>query len=290
METIAGDGRAPASRGARAGLENAARPGRSEEPPGRWRVLVDGRGSGAENMARDHALARKLGSGTGVLRIYEWSRPTISFGRNEPARGLYDTGAAGREGVSFVRRPTGGRAVLHDRELTYAVAAPARAWDGLRGAYRIINEGLVAGLRDLGVGARLAGSAGDREPSLAAGPCFRTPAEGEIVVAGRKLVGSAQARIGRALLQHGSILLAGSQGRLARIGPEPPDGDEAPATTLSSILGEVPDRASLLDALVEGLAGALGGSWRRAELTGAERAAARELRRRYTSTEWTWRR
>jgi len=241
-------------------------------------------------MALDHALARELRSGTGVLRVYGWSRPTVSFGRNEAARGLYDVEAADREGVAFVRRPTGGRVVLHDQELTYAVAAPVRAWGGLRDAYREINRALVNALGKLGVEAELAGRGEGREAPLSAGPCFQLPAEGEIVARGRKLVGSAQARLGRALLQHGSLLLAGNQDPLARIGPEATAEAGAPPITLLSLMGWLPERGALVDALVEGMSEVLGGRWEREDPTWAELEAARALRERYDSSEWTWRR
>lgn len=296
IDPISSDGGAsapgapPIGAGESSRLTDIPPPDRTEGPPARWRILLDGDRGGAENMARDHALARELRTGTGVLRIYGWSRPTGSFGRNEPARGLYDPETADREGVAFVRRPTGGRVVLHDEELTYAVAAPLRAWGGLRGAYRAINEGLVAALRRLGAPAELAGSPEHREAPLSAGPCFQLPSEGEVVARGRKLVGSAQARVGRALLQHGSILLSGSQDPLARIGPEATAEAGARPTTLRSLLGRVPDRSTVSEALMDGLEETLGGRWERATLTAAEQEAARHLRKRYASAEWTWRR
>ncbi len=98
----------------------------SAQGPLRWRVLRDGPLPGATNMARDHGLAASLRSGEGVLRLYQWDLPTVSFGRNEPAKGLYLEEMAKKEGVAFVRRPTGGRAVLHHQELTYALVFPGR--------------------------------------------------------------------------------------------------------------------------------------------------------------------
>lgn len=241
-------------------------------------------------MARDHALALEREPGMGVLRIYGWDHPTVSFGRNEPARGLYDPGAAEREGLRFVRRPTGGRAVLHDHEITYCVVTAPRAWGGVRAAYEAINRGLVAALGLLGVDAALAGAPEDGEAPLCAGPCFQIPAEGEIVARGRKLVGSAQARVEGALLQHGSVLLSGSQDPLARIGPEAAAEAGARPVTLRSLLGSVPGWDDLVEALVEGFGRALGGCWEPGELTPAERRSAAELTARYASEEWTWRR
>ncbi len=186
-------------------------------------------------MAVDHALATCLGPGEGVLRLYRWASPTASFGRNEPARGRYDLEAAQRAGIEFVRRPTGGRAVLHDRELTYAVALPVTSGMSLRAVYRMVNEGLVKALGALGVPATMASAEG-RALSPAAGPCFRRPSEGEVTVEGRKLVGSAQARIGSAILQHGSLLLGPGQERLADLRGEVEEASD-PTCLEASLVG-----------------------------------------------------
>ena len=108
-----------------------------------WTVRVDGPLAGALNMARDHALALSLLPTSAVLRLYRWDRPTLSLGRNEPARGRYDREALRRLRVDVVRRPTGGRAVLHWRELTYAVALPTRSLGGPRATYRWIHGRLA---------------------------------------------------------------------------------------------------------------------------------------------------
>jgi len=252
----------------------------------RWRVILDPPLPGHVNMARDHALARVLSSGEGILRLYRWNPPTVSFGRNEPARGFYSEAAAREEGVGLVRRPTGGRAVLHHRELTYALVFPLHAFGGLKAAYRLINRGLLAGIQALGAMAELASPSG---PSLPpdAGPCFRQPAEGEVTALGRKLIGSAQVRIGESVLQHGSIILDGDQDLLRRL-----RGDEEPVpppATLKNLLGSVPDTGTLGEALEGGLAGVLGGSWRRDALRAQEKREARELERHYLDPEWTWR-
>ena len=187
-----------------------------------WRILVDGPLHGAANMARDHALAELVGHGEAVLRLYRWSPATLSLGRNEPFGEIHRRLLASRPDVGVVRRPTGGRAVLHDHELTYGVAAPVSAFGGLRAAYRSINRALVEGLGRLGVAARLAGPGA--LPS-GAGVCFADSAEGEVVAGGRKLVGSAQRRIGGAFLQHGSLLLDDDQGALLASAAEDPGAE-----------------------------------------------------------------
>jgi len=203
-----------------------------------WHLLLDPEGHrGAENMAIDAALlAEAHQSGRAFLRLYRWDPPCLSLGRNEPA-------AIERLGLDVVRRPTGGRAVWHEGEVTYAVAAPIAAFGSLREGYRRIHEQLAGGLRALGVAATLASdgptgrlrSSGSPLGSDGPGACFARPARGEIVVGGRKLVGSAQVRQRTALLQHGSILLEGSQEIIAAISLQP--SAVSGGTTLSAVLG-----------------------------------------------------
>ncbi len=252
-----------------------------------WTVLEDGARSGAENMARDHALAMVRAGPSATLRLYRWAVPTVSFGRNQPAEGIYSREAAQALGIEFVRRPTGGRAVLHHEELTYSVVAPLRAWGGLRQAFGGIHAGIVLALQSLGLPARLsAGGGGGRRPDAEA--CFREPAPGEIEVRGRKLVGSAQVRIRESFLQHGSILLDGDQELLGALGP--PGLRGRPAVTVREVLRRVPSDAELMRALRQGLAEALGGSWDGVRHPLEIESMSRDLLRLYRSQEWTWRR
>src|SRR5438046_6862855 len=177
--------------------------------------------SGAENMAIDAALLdRANGTGLSFLRLYRFDPPCLSLGRNEPAA-RYDRAAIARRGLDVVRRPTGGRAVWHEHEVTYAVAAPIATFGGLRGAYHAIHARLAAALHTLGVAATLAPDRLTARPPDRRGSCFAAPVGGEVLVGGRKLVGSAQVCEGRAFLQHGSILLAGSQ-EVVRLGSREP--------------------------------------------------------------------
>jgi lipoate-protein ligase A len=268
-------------------LPTRARPARrrATEPIAlRWRLLRDEPRSGARNMAVDHALAECLAAGEAVLRLYRWERPTLSLGRNEPSA-LYPLDAMLGKGMEVVRRPTGGRAVLHDAELTYAVVAPITSW-APRAAYRAINEALAAALRSLGAPVAVS-EGGVRMLGPDAGPCFRSPAPGEVVASGRKLVGSAQARIGRALLQHGSILLGGSQLALGGDGHRDPGSGPV---TLSELVPYV-SIDEVAGAVAESLRMRLGGEWGEDGLGEAELALADRLERsRYLDEAWTWRR
>jgi lipoate-protein ligase A len=247
-----------------------------------WRLVLDEARPGPANMALDHALAARLRESEGVVRLYGWSRPTVSFGKNEPAERI-GTDRAGENAWDYVRRPTGGRAVLHDQELTYAVVAPLDAFGGLREAYVRINEALAAALRSLGAAVQVVGSG---VPALGpdAGPCFQAPAAGEIVANGRKVVGSAQARLEGALLQHGSILLGGDQGPLGG------DASGSAPITLSELLGEV-DRDALTRATADSMRAAFGGRWTTGALRDDELETASRLEaERYGRDTWTWRR
>lgn len=177
-----------------------------------WQVMLDPAGrSGAANMAIDaELLADAAASGRAVLRLYRFAPPCLSLGRNEPAA-RYDRAAIARLGIDVVRRPTGGRAVWHEHDVTYAVAAPIAAFGGLRAAYHAIHARIAAAFRVLGADVTLALDRPSARAPGRSGACFATAVGGEVIAAGRKLVGSAQVRRGAALLQHGSILVAGSQ-------------------------------------------------------------------------------
>ena len=255
----------------------------------RWTVVFDLPRDGAANMAVDHALAETVEPDAGWLRLYRWVRPTLSLGRNEPAADVYDFARAERMGIDVVRRPTGGRGVLHDAELTYAVVAPVAAAGRLRAAYAAVHAGLAAGLRALGADARLAAGAAPGPPR--AGACFDGTAGGEVVAGGRKLTGSAQARIGRALLQHGSVLIDGSQDLVGELCRRPAVAGAPPAsTTLREQLGRAPSWTEVATAVAEGLATELGVEMAEGELPQTARRRMGSLERHYRSPEWTLRR
>lgn len=222
-----------------------------------------------------------------ICRVYEWSVPTLSFGRNQTARGAYDPERLEREGIPVVRRPTGGRAILHAREITYSVAAPATDALPLRVAYDRINALLLEALAALGVPAAMTDGRGHaRLPD--ASPCFAAPSVGEMTAGGDKLVGSAQWRDDGALLQHGSILVEDDQRHLASLMTTPPAPMPAPAT-LHALLGLSPSAAELATALFDAV--------RRNEDPAAMPldadaaiAAARPHVAMFQDSAWTWRR
>jgi lipoyl(octanoyl) transferase len=241
---------------------------------------------GPDNMALDEALLRRAHrTGECVLRVYSWTRPTLSFGRNQRVRGAYDLERARELGIGVVRRNTGGRALLHHREVTYSVTGPVDGDSSLKNSYNQINAILLQALRALGVAAELAPAAG-RMPPPGSAPCFELPAPGEVTCGGRKLVGSAQLREGHAFLQHGSILIDDDQALVSSLtmGPVP---SPARAATLREALGRAPsvrEVSEVLFAAVAGPDGALEGHWAIDEETAADCASTRV---RYESDEWT---
>ena len=272
---------------------NAAAAGRPA-----WRLFVDPPSSGAWNMAMDEALLESVQRGASpVLRLYRWRPSCVSFGRNQPACDVFDPALARARGIDLVRRPTGGLAVHHARELTYAVASPVDAIGSPRTAYAAIHRALVAGLRTLGVHAVVAAASPATVPAAAvpgwdpAGrdPCFRAPARGEILLDGRKLVGSAQRCERRVVLQHGSILLEDDQDAVREIQFAPPAPTGAPATLVAA-LGAVPAVAALVEAIAGGFEAALGISLAPAPSDAHEYGRAAALEPKYRSGEWTWRR
>lgn len=243
-------------------------------------------------MAVDAALMESVRAGAPpVLRFYRWNPPCLSLGRNQPAAGRYDLDALRARGIGVVRRPTGGRAVLHHHELTYSVVVAEGVLGGPRASYAAINRALVAGLRRLGVAARLQTRGGARAPVPSLAPCFKDPAEGEVTVGGRKLVGSAQWREGGVILQHGSLLLAGDQREVRELALErlPGGGETAPAT-LAELCDPVPTWERLTAALAEGWEEACGTALLPGGLPPAERERAERLTPRYEDPAWTWHR
>lgn len=255
----------------------------------KWRLMLVPPRSGAENMARDSGLMdRARETGQSVFSVYSWERPTLSLGRNQTASGKYDLDAIQSRGMDVVRRPTGGRALLHDREVTYSVTAPIAPDESLNESYERINGLLLEALFSLGVQATVATA---NTPALRPGeiPCFAEPSKGELVSAGRKLVGSAQVREDGALLQHGSILIEDDQALIAQVSLVPPTTDAAPAATLSAALGRTPETGEVAEALFAAVIWSEDAGARRLAESEVSALTARHLDK-YKSEWWTWRR
>jgi len=173
-------------------------------------------------MALDEALLESVAKGASppVLRFYRWQPATVSLGYAQSVAADIDLSVCRQAGLDVVRRSTGGRAVLHDEEVTYAVIAPT---DGPFGTsvldcYRVISEVLQQTLQRFGLPAQLVpGRPRGGQMNAAKAVCFSAPSQFELVVDGRKVAGSAQKRHGQAFLQHGSIPIEMDLDLLARV-------------------------------------------------------------------------
>lgn len=285
--------------------ERATDPDSSAVPAGTWRLLVSGAGDGALNMAVDEALLHSaIDGGQPVLRLYAWSPPAVSLGYFQE---LDDTSInraeIQRRGFGLVRRPTGGRAILHKHEITYSVAARQADIAGggsLMGAYRTISRGVEAGLNLLGIGAALAEKTGGRDLDRSSLPtvCFGHPAKADMVAAGRKIVGSAQVRRRDALLQHGAIPISIDPAEHLAVMPGGLGDADADATDtgrlaqiacgVADMIGREPSFEELAGAIAEGFREALGIGLEPGGLTAEETETAQRLRTgKYHNPDWT---
>jgi len=258
-----------------------------------WRLIWSSPVDGATNMAVDEAILEEVVSGRSVptLRLYAWEPACLSLGRMQAATDA-DREALQARGIDLVRRPTGGKAILHCDELTYSVAAPEgepRVAGPVLESYRRLCAGLVSGLERLGVtGVSADCQVGDGPPG---GPvCFQVPSDYEMTVGGKKLVGSAQMRVRGGVLQHGALPLNGDIARICPLLTADPDpaGVRARATTLAQVLGRTVSWQAAGEALAAGFAEVLALSWVVGDLSAGERTRAAELREeKYASEAWT---
>lgn len=277
-----------------------------------WRLIRSGKLGPAENMAVDEALLVHVGEGHSppTIRFYGWQPATLSIGYFQKAEEEVNMAELKARGLGFVRRPTGGRAVLHDAELTYSIAVPER-YPGMPGtvneAYRVLSEGLMAGFRRLGLRAEMArpDAGGMKAGNAASGSaaCFDSPSWYELVVEGRKIAGSAQVRQNGAILQHGSILLELDADLLFSVLRFPAErlrermkaaflGKAAAVNDICRSLGRPPVTPEEAEsAFAAGFAEGLGITLVPCELTEAERDLAIRLARdKYGSEDWNLRR
>jgi lipoate-protein ligase A len=266
-----------------------------------WRLLQSGAGDGAWNMAVDEALLDALvaGGGQPTLRFYAWQPPAVSLGFFQPLDESISLAEIAARGFGLVRRPSGGRAILHKDEVTYSVTVPeALIPDGqsVMGSYRSISRGIESGLSLLGVGATLA----DRKdaPRMKAEGlptvCFAKAARCDMTVAGRKIVGSAQTRRRGVIMQHGSVPITIDPAEHLAVMPGGGTDETSQrqlqdaACGVADALGRPLAYAELCAALAQGFAERIGLSLVPGSLSAWEQARAMELRAtKYATDAWT---
>ncbi|NDJ61547.1 MAG: lipoate--protein ligase family protein [Chloroflexi bacterium] len=270
-----------------------------------WRLIYDHPTTGAGNMARDEAILRAVAAGNAppTLRLYAWEPPCLSLGYGQRVRDV-DQARLRDFGWDLVRRPTGGRALLHTDELTYSLALPLDhpvAAGSVVESYQRISAALLAALNRLGAQPR-ADRTEDAQPARTVGPvCFETPAHYEITLGGRKLIGSAQLRrrsLG-GLLQHGTLPLTGDLGRICAVLAYPDEVARsaarrqvrARAITLEAALnGRLVGWLAAADAVAAGFAETFAVDLVTASLSSAEIAAADALLAVYAGDDWNGKR
>jgi lipoate-protein ligase A len=265
----------------------------TDHPLGKWRLIHSRAADGATNMAIDEAILRAVarGEASPTLRFYTWAPPCLSLGRGQAVDDV-DHQALQAVGYDLVRRPTGGRAILHIDELTYSVIAPEdepRVSGGVVESYRRLSAGLVRGLERLGVVDIVADERSENRD--AEGPvCFEMPSDYEITVGRRKLVGSAQMRAQGVVLQHGAMPLHGDIARICPLLASHPDPTRvrARAVAVDEVLGRPVSWDEAAGALAAGFAEALNLVLAPDALTAEELAEAQALRtEKYATAQWT---
>jgi lipoate-protein ligase A len=270
-------------------------------PPATWRLLITPPLDGATNMAIDEAILQTLAAGHGqpTLRFFQWEPPCLSLGYNQHWHEV-DEAACRRLGYTWTRRPTGGKAILHTDEVTYSLIIPQddpRIQGGIVESYRILSFGLLRGLEKLGVQAAQASNEAvmtDFQTGKGGPVCFDTPSRYEITWQGKKLIGSAQLRRKKIVLQHGTLPLYGNLNRIlealhfsdeeravqAELLPQR-------ATTLAQVLGRELTYERVMTALMEGFAEQLNLTLSKLPLTATEQILADKLRaEQYANDNW----
>jgi lipoate-protein ligase A len=266
-----------------------------------WRLLIPKQpASGAWNMALDEAILNSIAQGSSppTLRLYAWSPPCLSLGYAQPYADI-DLDRVNTRGWDIVRRPTGGRAIVHTDELTYSVIAPQsepRVKGGVLESYQRLSTALLEALKLLGLPAQA-----DKEYDLPAGAnpkgavCFEIPSKYEITVDHKKLIGSAQARRKQVVLQHGSLPLSGDLTRIVQVLRYDSETEREiaaqrlleRATTVQTVSGKSLSWNSAANAVIRGFETTLNLTFERAQLSDHELEDTRALiNEKHANPEW----
>jgi lipoate-protein ligase A len=269
-------------------------------PTDTWRLLLTPPADGATNMAIDEAVLDAVGEGISAptLRLYAWEPACLSVGYAQPLDQV-DRARLALRGWGLVRRPTGGRAILHADELTYSVIAPAShpiVAGGVLPSYRRLSAALSASLKEMGLVVETHPEANPGDAERSNPICFVVPSAYELTVGGKKLVGSAQVRRRASVLQHGSLPLAGDLTRILDGLHFDTPGERAAAVprmiesaaTVESLTGRLVTWERAAECWINGFKEALDLAFRLDGLTLPEARRVKELRSdRYLNPSWT---
>lgn len=273
-----------------------------------WRFIDSGNGSPSFNMALDEALLEWHSEGKipPVIRFYGWDPATLSVGYFQKVEKEIDMDAVKAHQLGFVRRPTGGRGVLHEHELTYSVIVSEDHPEmpkSVTEAYRVISEGILKGFQHLGLETYFAVPKTDEEREALKNPrssvCFDAPSWYELVVEGRKVAGSAQTRQKGVILQHGSILLDLDEDKLfslfkysnERVKERMKKAFKSKAVAINAISPRRITIEEAKEAFYKGFAEGLNIDLEPYQLTDEELAYVQKIaKERYESDEWNFKR
>ncbi|OAJ74100.1 octanoyltransferase [Brevibacillus sp. SKDU10] len=274
----------------------------------KWRYVVTPPMSPEMNMAIDEAILtlHSQGKVPPTVRFYTWNPATLSIGYFQKMEKEINIDEVKRLGLGLVRRPTGGRAVLHDAELTYSVIVSEdhpQMPKSVTEAYKVISMGLLHGFQKLGLKAEMVSLATEEEKAKYDSPgssaCFDSPSWYELVVEGKKVAGSAQTRQKGVILQHGSILLDMDVDLLfslltfpsERVKERMMNSFKQKAVTINEVSSKPISLEEAIEAFYQGFAEGLGIELVPMDLTAEEQQLAKELaENRYSTDEWNFRR
>jgi lipoyl(octanoyl) transferase len=263
-----------------------------------WRLIISDPQPGKINMAQDAAILAAVENGEAppTLRLYRWDPACLSLGYSQPAADV-DQDRLAERGWDLVRRPTGGRAILHTDELTYSIIGPKtdpRLDGSLMDSYRRISQALFHALQELGLPVKI--HQGKNPLAYHQPVCFENPSDFEITVGGKKIIGSAQARKKQAILQHGSLPLGGDLTRITQVLRYPSEQDRAAAAktllekgqTVAGVLGKDVPWEQAARVFVNSFQEVLNLDLKTSELTPSERQNRDTLiQEQYGNPTWT---
>jgi len=220
-----------------------------------WRLIDTAEGTGKYNMEFDLKILTSAEKGEipPTLRFYRWNPPAVSFGSGQKPEEEADLGFCRQNGIDVVRRPSGGGAILHEDEITYSFTSRISehpAFKDLLSSYYIIVEGLMEGLKKIGVNAEIRGGKSSGPERYT--PCFALSSRHDLVVNNKKIIGSAQRRKKNAFMQHGSIPISYNPQLVTGVFRNHQDFFDK-ATSITEILGHRPEDAKIKEALVQGM-------------------------------------
>jgi lipoate-protein ligase A len=257
-----------------------------------WDLIIDETPLiGSWNMAVDEFLFQSLADKPDtILRFYSWKNPTVSLGYSQKVPEVADVEFCKKNGIDIVRRMTGGKLVLHHKEVTYSLTSSDTEvfTSTLNDSYRLISEALMEGLKKMGLAPALASPA-PKKYTRGNLPCFSYPSRNEVEVEGKKIIGSAQKRVGRKFIQHGSIPLEKDDGWLTSISFLDGAREKVRMISIAEALGHTIDFDQAVAVFTGGVEAYFGVQLKRRALGKTEKESVFKIQKdKYANPDWTF--